>query len=650
MRNIQLSSRLIQRVSYLNASRSFTSQPKPVLTSSLLAKSSTCTDQQKRHSSHGGQTSEFGKNAMIYTVMGAGLVGVTLAWSAASEDSKPQPVDPPAERTYYTTPSSKAQVEEEEEVVVEVEDESVVVVSEPESTPQAEKKNTDEAPAKTNNKFLPDIPSHAQYLIVGGGTAAMSAFKAIRASDPGAKVLIVTKEAFKPYMRPPLSKDMWQTEDDKLTSELKFKQYNGNERSLFFLEDEFYVEPKFLNEQEHGGVAVVTGRRVAKVDVQAKTVRLDNAWEIAYDKCLIATGGRPKNLPIFEKEWEKGMSDKVTLFRSIADFQKLHNLVKEGGKTIAIIGGGFLGSELACAIGALNKKHGGEVVQLFPETGNLRRVLPQYLSEWTTQRVREEGVTVVPKANVTGCKLNDNKVELNLEAVAANGPKAKWLLADHVVVAVGLDPNIQLAATSGLETDPTLGGYVVNAELQARNNVWVAGDAACFYDINLGRRRVEHHDHAVVSGRLAGENMTGAGKAYYHQSMFWSDLGPKIGFEAIGLVDSSLQTIGLFAGADATDTPEAQQQEALRTDEKSAVATGSSDLKAPASGADGFGKGVVFYLRDEVIVGCLMWNVFKRIPVARQLIQSGEKLTDYTEMGKLFKINAVPSLEEGSSE
>lgn len=48
-----------------------------------------------------------------------------------------------------------------------------------------------------------------------------------------------------------------------------------------------------------------------------------------------------------------------------------------------------------------------------------------------------------------------------------------------------------------------------------------AGDASCFYDVKLGRRRVEHHDHAVVSGRLAGENMTGAGKPYWHQSMFW---------------------------------------------------------------------------------------------------------------------------------
>jgi NADPH-dependent 2,4-dienoyl-CoA reductase/sulfur reductase-like enzyme len=74
---------------------------------------------------------------------------------------------------------------------------------------------------------------------------------------------------------------------------------------------------------------------------------------------------------------------------------------------------------------------------------------------------------------------------------------------------ISFQANVQLAE-SGLEIDPHLGGYVVNAELQARNSIWVAGDAACFYDIKLGRRRVEHHDHAVVSGRLAGENMTGA--------------------------------------------------------------------------------------------------------------------------------------------
>ena len=139
-------------------------------------------------------------------------------------------------------------------------------------------------------------------------------------------------------------------------------------------------------------------------------------------------------------------------------------------------------------------------------------------------------------------------MELSLGASnSKSGGDQQWLLADHVVVAVGLEPNVQLATKSGFEIDSSLGGYVVNAELQARKNIWIAGDAACFYDIKLGRRRVEHHDHAVVSGRLAGENMTGAGKPYWHQSMFWSDLGPKIGFEAIGLVDDQEERLSGLA-------------------------------------------------------------------------------------------------------
>ena len=129
------------------------------------------------------------------------------------------------------------------------------------------------------------------------------------------------------------------------------------------------------------------------------------------------------------------------------------------------------------------------------------------------------------------------------------------LPADQIIVAVGVEANTELAEPSELEVNPDIGGFLVNAELEARSNLWVAGDAACFYDVRLGRRRVEHHDHAVISGRLAGENMTGAGKPYLHQSMLWSDLGPEVGYEAIGIVDSSLPTVGVFAKATENDTP-----------------------------------------------------------------------------------------------
>ncbi len=75
------------------------------------------------------------------------------------------------------------------------------------------------------------------------------------------------------------------------------------------------MEPKFLSEQESGGVAVVTGKRVVQIDSEKKTVKLDNSWEIGFDKCLIATGGKPRNLEVFKKS--EVFEDKVTLFRNV---------------------------------------------------------------------------------------------------------------------------------------------------------------------------------------------------------------------------------------------------------------------------------------------------------------------------------------------
>ena len=186
--------------------------------------------------------------------------------------SKPQLETPKPIVRSTQEKQEEEEAEEEEVAVVEKsnKNENVTVsqnASEEEEiseTPEIFTKVTSEATKLDEESFLPEIPSHAQYLIVGGGTAAMSAFKAIRAKDPTAKVLVITEEQYKPYMRPPLSKDLWTTDDEKLINELKFKQYNGNERSLLFLEDEFYVKPKFLNTEQcaNGGVAVVTGKRV----------------------------------------------------------------------------------------------------------------------------------------------------------------------------------------------------------------------------------------------------------------------------------------------------------------------------------------------------------------------------------------------------
>jgi len=216
---------------------------------------------------------------------------------------------------------------------------------------------------------------------------------------------------------------------------------------------------------------------------------------------------------------------------------------------------------------------------------------------------------------------------------------------DHIVIAVGVEPDLALAKASKLEVDPVHGGFKVNAELEARTNLYVAGDAASFYDVALGRRRVEHHDHAVVSGRLAGENMTGAKKPYTHQSMFWSDLGPDVGYEAIGVVDSKLPTVGVFAKATPQDTPKAvvtKTDEAMRSDSEAQAAkinpgSHEPDLKA----GEDYGKGVIFYLRDNKVVGVLLWNVFNRMSIARRILKEGRTYDDLTEVAKLFNIHAT---------
>merc|ERR1712025_598728 len=310
-------------------------------------------------------------------------------------------------------------------------------------------------------------------------------------------------------------------------------------------------------------------------------------------------------------------------------------------KSITVFGGGFLGSELACALGHRGRSPGSEleVIQAYQENGNMGKVLPDYLSEWTTERVRSEGVTVLPNSRV---KSVTKGTKSNLSVKMESG---KTVDTDHMVVAVGIEPDLALAQASNLEVDKVHGGFKVNSELEAVPNLLFAGAAASFDDPALGRRRVEHHDHAVVSGRLAGENMTGAKKEYTHQSMFWSDLGPDVGYEAIGVVDSKLPTVGVFAKATPKDTPKAvvtETDEGIRsvTEDKAAKINPGShepDLKA----GEDYGKGVIFYLRDNKVVGVLLWNVFNRMSIARRILKEGRTYDDLTEVAKLFNIHAT---------
>ena len=163
---------------------------------------------------------------------------------------------------------------------------------------------------ETAVKINKNIPDHVPYLLIGAGTASFAAYRAIKSKDPTAKILIIGEENRLPYMRPPLSKELWYPPLEEIDSEggegktikkastalklddveLRFRQWNGRERSLYYEPEQFYTPVSMLEDRENGGISVLRGRRVEKVDSDKQIAYLDDDTEIRYDKCLIATG------------------------------------------------------------------------------------------------------------------------------------------------------------------------------------------------------------------------------------------------------------------------------------------------------------------------------------------------------------------------
>jgi hypothetical protein len=163
---------------------------------------------------------------------------------------------------------------------------------------------------ETDVKVNKNIPDHVPYLLIGAGTASFAAYRAIKSKDPTAKILIIGEESRLPYMRPPLSKELWYPPLEEVEAEggegkkikkvssalaiddveLRFRQWNGRERSLYYEPEQFYTPVSMLEERENGGISVLRGRRVEKVDSDKQIAYLEDGTEIRYDKCLIATG------------------------------------------------------------------------------------------------------------------------------------------------------------------------------------------------------------------------------------------------------------------------------------------------------------------------------------------------------------------------
>jgi len=373
---------------------------------------------------------------------------------------------------------------------------------------------------------------HTTYLIIGGGLAADGAVKGIREIDKDGSICLISGEGVGPYIRPNLSKKLWKGKDVK----------------------------KIWCNTEEQGVDMVLNRVVITLDPNQKRA-VDNQGDVyTYDKLLLATGGNPIHLP-FGK-------DLITYFRTFADYQHLRDLT-ESGSAFLVIGGGFIGAEIAASLKGIGK----DVIMAFPEETLGSRVYPKDLGLFLNDYYRNQGVEIY-----TGDTIED--VQQDAQKILAFSKSGKRFSIDGVVAGIGIRPNIALAQESGLTVS---NGIDVNEYLQSSiSDIYAAGDVANFYHHLLGKRvRVEHEDNAVSMGHTAGRNMAGASEAYEYAPMFYSDLFD-LGYEAVGELDSRLETF--------------------------------SDWTEP------FKKGVIYYLEDNYIKGVLLWNVWDTVDKARALI------------------------------
>jgi NADPH-dependent 2,4-dienoyl-CoA reductase/sulfur reductase-like enzyme len=373
---------------------------------------------------------------------------------------------------------------------------------------------------------------HHRYLIIGGGMAAAAAVRGIREVDAHGSIGLIGEEGDPPYKRPPLSKKLWR---------------GGSIDRIWIRIDT-------------QGLTCYLGRIAAAIDPANKQVTDTQGTTYSFDKLLLATGGTPRRLPFGD--------DHIIYFRSLDDYRHLRALADQH-RRFAVIGGGFIASEIAAAL----RMNGNEVVMVLPEDVIGRRLFTHDLALFVISYYREQGVEVPTGDAVVGLEKRGEQLTLKTTG-------GRDIVVDGVVAGIGIQPNIGLAQVAGLAVG---NGIQVDQFLRTGHpDIYAAGDVAEFPDHTLGgSRRVEHEDNANAMGRLAGRAMAGEPAPYRHIPFFYSDLFD-LGYEAVGDLDSRLETV--------------------------------ADWTEP------YREGVVYYLRAGRVRGVLLWNVWDQVDAARQLL------------------------------
>lgn len=384
------------------------------------------------------------------------------------------------------------------------------------------------------------------YVIIGSGLAGVSAVEGIREIDKQHSILLIGGEPVLPYDRPPLTKKLWSGKK--------------NVEDIYLHDRAFY---------DTNSVAISLGTTVTQINKADKTVTTDKGELICYEKLLIATGGFPRTLEI-----PGGKFDEICYFRTLKDYQTIRKLAQEGKKAV-IIGGGFIGSELAAALNS-NKL---AVTMIFPEEYLVKRIFPEELGRSIQEHYTKKGVTIL-KGDVP---VSFEKRSGQIVTRTKNG---KEIASDIVVAGLGIKPAEDLARNNGLKTN---NGITVNEFLQTSNpDIYAAGDIANFFYPDIGERmRVEHWDNSISQGKSAGRNMAGAGIRHKKIPYFFSDLF-EFGYEAVGMINSQLETV---------------------TDWKKENDTG-----------------IIYYLKDSLVKGVMLCNVWEKTDAARDLILGGKEV------------------------
>ncbi|MFD6060109.1 NAD(P)/FAD-dependent oxidoreductase, partial [Rhodococcus wratislaviensis] len=281
---------------------------------------------------------------------------------------------------------------------------------------------------------------------------------------------------------PPLSKEFLAGQEDR--------------ESLMLLPDAW---------RDTQNVELLTGTTVTRIDASGGSVELSDGRSLAADAVLVATGGRPRTIPV-----NGPAPERVHYLRTIDDAERLAAHLRPG-VGLVLIGGGFVGLEIAATARTL----GADVTVLEADALPLARILGPEMGEVCTRLQRDNGVTVRGGVRVDTVTTRTDGVLIALEG-------GEVLQADVVVVGIGIVPNVEVAQASGLAVD---GGILVDAQGRTSvPHVYAAGDVAARFSDAAGRHvRVEHFDNASKQGAATANLMLGRVGVVDPAHWFWSD-------------------------------------------------------------------------------------------------------------------------------